>query len=158
MNQVLLSTISFAAVGVSSGLALTLKRPLSVHQLRAEVDEVFVRQLDKLLDAQPGNPHDAEVWKLIRNYGIRRFIHQARIQVGIATETLKKHPELGADRLDQIKAAIPSLANALTGCIIECFLGWYFPQTTRIQAMAAAEIFNWLRVDVEDLCSPGRGA
>jgi hypothetical protein len=158
MEPLLLCSISFAAVGISSSIALTLNRPLKIQQLRAEVDEDFVRELDELLDAQPGNPHDAEVWALIRQYGIRRMIHQARVQVGIATETLKLYPERGTDRLDAIRAAVPSITNALIGCGVECIIGRAYPQTTHVQALAAAHAFNWLRIDVEELCSADGGA
>ena len=114
-----------------------------------------MRSVKALLDAQPGHPNDAEIWGLIRDYGAVRFVHQARIQVAIATETLRHHPECGgADRIDCIKAALPSLKAALFGCLLERLLGWTNPQMSHMQAMTAAEIFNYLCVDVKILCAP----
>jgi len=159
LSQILLSFVSFVAFGVSTSLAILMRLPLTMKKLRDEVDDEFASSLHALLDSQPGNPRDRAISKLIRYYGIYRCLYQARIQVGIAAETLKEHPERGSsDKLDRINAAIPCLANALTGAFIELFLGWYYPEMTRMQAVTAAQIFDWLRVDVDELCAPERGA
>jgi hypothetical protein len=153
MRDLLLASVLIASIGITSSFALTLLPSRTLQELRSKVDAGFIAELDGLLDAQPGNPRDVEIWKLIKHFGLLRFLQQARIQIGIASATLQLHPEYQADQLNRFKGTLVSLGIALAGCGCECIAVLFNPHTTRMQAVTAAEIFSWLHIDVEDLCA-----
>lgn len=149
MTQLLFLTLPIAAAGVTTGLSLVMNRTRSLAELRADVDEDFASRINGLLNAQPGDPRDAEVWELIKGYGLLRFWRQARIYVGIATQELARDD---IEELSRIKSALPSLGLALVGTVCECVVRLFTPQMTRVQAMTAAEIFSCLLMDMQNLC------
>jgi hypothetical protein len=145
------TAVLLASAGITGSLALLRGPSSTLGDMRSRVDGELLYKLDTLLDSQPGNPHDAEIWELIKDYGILRFLAQARIQVGIATLLLQERPDFEADQLERFSTALVNLRIALLGCCEESIASIFRPQTARMQALTAAHTFSWLCMDVEQL-------
>lgn len=94
-----------------------------------QVDSSLLENIESLvLSSAPGNPRDREAFALLSEYGLIRFMRQARM-LGIDT---------GALRI------------ALAGCILERSVAQSAPQIERMQAFIAVQLFYWGYVDRQE--------
>jgi hypothetical protein len=151
-----ISAMLFALGGVSSNAALSNQPQFvertAIQEFTESVDEEFGRRMEHvLLQAQEGNPPDRTLCALIKSYGKWRFLRQVVVQVALAEEIFKQHPELPAQEHERIRSLFATISIAIIGIHLERIVQLRYPDMMRAQALVASKAFLFLRTDVEGL-------